>query len=53
MDNLKTNEWDASYNREENYIFYPKEEVVKFLNRFIKKKTGVNTFNNRISNKKN
>lgn len=24
--------WDESYARYENFIFYPKEEVVKFLN---------------------
>jgi ubiquinone/menaquinone biosynthesis C-methylase UbiE len=36
--------WDESYNRKENYLFYPKEEVVKFLNRFVRKKIGFNQF---------
>lgn len=44
--NLKVNEWNESYNRQENFIFYPKEEVVKFLNRFIKKRIGLNAFKN-------
>ncbi len=27
--------WEESYDRKENFIFYPKDEYVKFLNRFI------------------
>jgi ubiquinone/menaquinone biosynthesis C-methylase UbiE len=41
---LKIKEWDESYSRKENHIFYPKEEVVKFLNRFVTKRTGTNKF---------
>jgi ubiquinone/menaquinone biosynthesis C-methylase UbiE len=48
MDNLKKEEWDKSYNREENFIFYPKEEIVKFLNRFVRKKTSVDAFRDLI-----
>lgn len=29
----------------ENLIFFPKEEVVKFVNRFVRKRTGINQFN--------
>ncbi len=36
--------WEQSYARNENYIFFPKEEVVKFLNRFVRKKIGLNQF---------
>lgn len=36
--------WEKSYSRAENFIFYPKEEVVKFLNRFVRKKTAPNGF---------
>ncbi len=36
--------WEASYKRCENFIFYPKEEVVKFLNRFVRKRIGVEEF---------
>ena len=36
--------WEESYKREENFIFYPKEEVVKFMNRFVRKRSGVNEF---------
>lgn len=33
-----TEYWNKSYGRNENFIFYPHDECVKFLNRFIKKK---------------
>lgn len=36
--------WEESYARHENFIFYPKEEYVKFLNRFVRKKIGINNF---------
>lgn len=42
MELLKKDKWDQSYARNENFIFYPKEEVVKFLNRFVRKKEGIN-----------
>lgn len=32
------NHWEKSYQRKENHLFYPKEEAVKFINRYIKKK---------------
>ena len=37
-------EWDESYERNENHILYPHDEVVKFLNRFVRKKMGDNVF---------
>ena len=42
-------EWDESYVNQDNFIFYPKEEVVKFLNRFIRRRTGVNAFIDKLS----
>lgn len=44
MIDLKSVKWEESYDRMENFIFYPQAEVVKFLNRFIRKKTGINQF---------
>ena len=43
MDTRK-NKWQQSYLRLENFIFYPKEETVKFLNRFVRKRTSVSEF---------
>ena len=42
------NEWEDSYGRGENRILYPKEEIVKFLNRFIRKKIGPERFLDKI-----
>jgi ubiquinone/menaquinone biosynthesis C-methylase UbiE len=44
MSNVNKNKWDESYDRNENHTLYPKEEVVKFLNRFVRKKLGDNKF---------
>jgi len=41
---LSKEEWDKSYERHENFIFYPKEEAVKFLNRFVRKRIAVDKF---------
>ena len=49
MEKLYRKEWDESYSRGENNILYPKEEVVKFLNRGIlipAKVTGENSLEN-------
>jgi ubiquinone/menaquinone biosynthesis C-methylase UbiE len=43
-DRLKRLDWNESYNRGENFIFYPKEEVIKFINRFVLKRSGVNSY---------
>jgi ubiquinone/menaquinone biosynthesis C-methylase UbiE len=45
---INQEKWDESYSRNENLIFYPKEEVIKFLNRFIKKRKGTTSFENLI-----
>jgi len=38
---LHINDWEESYGRKENFIVYPKEEVVKFLTRFVKKRDAL------------
>jgi len=42
--NYLVDKWEESYGRGENFIFYPKEEVVKFLNRFVRKKISPTEF---------
>lgn len=44
MDNSKSELWEQSYMRYENNIIYPKEEVVKFFNRFVVKRAGYEQF---------
>jgi ubiquinone/menaquinone biosynthesis C-methylase UbiE len=41
---LKKDKWDESYSRGENYIFETKEQLVKFLNRHVRKKIGPESF---------
>ncbi len=51
MEKIYKNNWNDSYSRNENFIFYPKEEVVKFLSRFVRKKIDIDKFQNIILRK--
>ena len=53
MSNLKKKEWEESFVRGENFIYYPKEETVKFINRFIKKKKSVEEYIQLIDSSQN
>ena len=44
MQKLFREQWDESYVRHENHIFYPKEEVIKFLSVYVRKKIGRDKF---------
>lgn len=44
---LKENAWNQSYLQGDNYVFYPHEEVVRFVSRYIRKRTGLDTFEDR------
>jgi len=37
-------EWDQSYRRHENTLFYPSEEVIRFVNRYIRRRVGPEVF---------
>ena len=39
----KTN-WEESYNRKENHCFVASDEIVRFISRYILKRTGINSF---------
>jgi len=41
---LKTKEWNQSYNNKDNFVFYPHEEVIRFVSKYIKKRVGLNDF---------
>lgn len=45
---MKVTQWNESYARGENAIFYPHEEVVRFLNRFIRKRIDSHRFSDVI-----
>jgi len=37
-------QWDQSYQRYENTLFYPSEEVIRFVNRYIRRRVGPNAY---------
>jgi SAM-dependent methyltransferase len=40
----KVQAWDESYARHENHVFYPSEEVVRFVSRHIRRRIGLSEF---------
>ena len=48
MSDAKVGQWDQSYLRAENHIFYPHENLVKFVNRHVRKRLGVDRFHDHI-----
>jgi ubiquinone/menaquinone biosynthesis C-methylase UbiE len=43
MDNQQK-QWDESYDRMENFVFYPHEEVIRFFSKYIRRRTGLDDF---------
>lgn len=37
-------EWNDSYERKENFVFYPHEEVIRFFSKYIRKRVGLDAF---------
>lgn len=42
--NTNKAEWDKSYENRDNFVFYPHEEVIRFVSRFIRKRIGLDEF---------
>ena len=40
MKNGLANEWEKSYKNFDNFLFYPHEEVIRFVSKYIRKKVG-------------
>ena len=36
--------WEKSYLRGDNHVFYPHEEVIRFVSKYIRKRVGFNEF---------
>lgn len=43
MNNYKE-EWNNSYQNRDNFLFYPHEEVIRFVSKYIRKRIGLNEF---------
>lgn len=37
-------QWDESYNHRDNFLFHPHDEVIRFVSRFIRKRVGLDEF---------
>jgi SAM-dependent methyltransferase len=42
--NNNKSEWDKSYEKRDNFVFYPHEEVIRFVSKFIRKRVGLTEF---------
>ena len=42
--NNRQHEWDASYDQKQNYLFYPNEEVIRFVSRFFRQQIGLDSY---------
>ena len=47
MYNRKIKEWNKSYKNRDNFVFYPHEDIVRFISKYIKKRVGLNEFINK------
>lgn len=41
---MQKEQWDSSYSRGDNFLFYPHEEVIRFASKFIRKRVGLDKF---------
>lgn len=41
---FKKEEWDNSYKKKDNFTFYPNEEVIRFVSKYIKKKIDIKEY---------
>ncbi|MFY9307889.1 MAG: class I SAM-dependent methyltransferase [Bacteroidia bacterium] len=49
MDNKKQS-WEESYQKKDNFLFYPHEEIIRFFAKHISQRTGLTTFKKKHSN---
>ncbi len=43
MDNKKQS-WEESYQKKDNFLFYPHEEIIRFFAKHINQRTGLTSF---------
>lgn len=48
MNNQKS-QWEESYQKKDNFVFYPHEEVIRFFAKYINKKVGLTAFQKKHS----
>ncbi|RPI77891.1 MAG: class I SAM-dependent methyltransferase [Desulfobacteraceae bacterium] len=45
---IQNREWEESYHNRDNFLFYPHEEVIRFVSRHIRKRIGLNEFRDAV-----
>lgn len=53
MSDQKAQEWDFSYQRKDNYLYYPHEQVIRFISKYVRKRVGFDKFEDRHEFDKN
>lgn len=43
---IKLDEWNKSYEHRDNVLFYPHEEIIRFVSKYLRKRTGIDEFLN-------
>ena len=44
MTEQQSQEWDASYERKDNHLFYPHEDVIRFISKYVRKRIGFDAY---------
>ena len=44
FETLRQDKWNEAYERRGNILFYPHEEIVRFINKYVRKRTGISDF---------
>lgn len=52
MSMLKKNNWNTSYKNKDNFVFYPNEEIIRFISKYVRKKIDFDLFTNIQNNPK-
>lgn len=42
--------WEKSYQNKQNFVFYPNEEMVRFISKYVRKRTGFTSFDDQLPN---
>ena len=50
MKNNFKEEWENSFKNRDNFIFYPDEDVIRFVSKYIRKRVGLDEFENKLDN---
>lgn len=51
--NIHKQQWEDSYKNRDNFLFYPHEEVIRFISKYVRKRTGLHEFRDVLPNATN